>query len=220
MKLSVHQAQYLPWLGYFDKIKNSDAFVFLDNVQYKKREFQNRNKIRTKEGWIWLTVPVITKDRFFQKISDVPINNETDWRTDHWKSIEHNYAHAPHFAKYRERFAAVYAKPWEKLQDLNVELVRIFLDILGITTPVYFESAYNITSTSTQRIIDLCKALHADAYLSGAGGKDYMDENLFSQNGLGLEYQHYDHPQYPQVFPGFEPYMCMLDYIFNTDKPL
>lgn len=220
MKLSVHQAQYLPWLGYFDKIKNSDAFVFLDNVQYKKREFQNRNKIRTKEGWIWLTVPVITKDRYFQKISEVPINNETDWRTDHWKSIEHNYAHAPHFATYRNRFAAIYAKPWEKLQDINVELVRIFLDILGITTPVYFESAYNITSTSTQRIIDLCKALKADAYLSGAGGKDYMDENLFTQNNLVLEYQHYDHPQYPQVFEGFEPYMCTLDYIFNTDRPL
>jgi hypothetical protein len=112
MILSVHQPQYLPWIGYLDKVKKSDAFVFLDNVQYKKREFQNRNKIRTKEGWIWLTVPVITKDRYFQKIAEVEIDRTVDWRNDHWKSIEHSYAKAPFFAAYKERFAAIYNKEW------------------------------------------------------------------------------------------------------------
>jgi hypothetical protein len=215
MIISVHQPHYLPWIGYFDKIKHSDCFVFLDNVQYKKREFQNRNKIRTGTGWIWLTVPVITKDNFLQKISDVKINNETDWAREHWKSFEHNYAKAPFFDQWRERFGSLHALSWDKLIDINITIIKIVLEAYGITTPIVMESSLSITTTSTQRIVGICKNLGGDTYLSGSGGKDYMDESLFTDAGIKLEYQKFDHPVYRQVFDGFEPYMCILDHLFN-----
>jgi hypothetical protein len=220
MILSVHQPQYLPWIGYFDKIRKSDAFVFLDNVQYKKREFQNRNKIRTKDGWLWLTVPVITKDRYYQKIGEVEINNETCWTAEHWKSIEHNYAKAKFFHEYRDVFEAVFLRKWERLSDINIHITKILLEIFNIKTPVQFESDLNIDATSTQRIIDLCKRLNADVYLSGAGGKAYMEEDLFVQNHIRLEYQEFTHPTYPQTFPGFEPYLSIIDYLFNCGPVL
>ncbi|MHB9154214.1 MAG: WbqC family protein [Endomicrobiales bacterium] len=213
----MHQPQYLPWIGYFDKIRKSDAFVFLDNVQYKKREFQNRNRIRIKNGWIWLTVPVITKDRYFQKISEVEINNENDWAQDHWKSIEYNYAKAPFFTRHRDILFESYRKRWDRLSDINICLTKIFLEVLGIDTPVYLESDLAVTTTSTQRIVDICKTLKADAYLSGQGGKDYMDESLFEQNGIRLEYQQFAHPVYQQNFAGFEPHLSIVDYVMNCD---
>lgn len=213
--ISVHQPHYLPWIGYFDKIKRSDCFVFLDTVQYKKREFQNRNKIRTPDGSQWLTVPVLTKDHYHQSIADVRINNDTDWARAHWKSIEHNYARAPFFATWRAAFAPVYETTWQSLIDLNISLITALLSTFRITVPVVMESSLGITTTSTRRIIDICKKTGADAYLSGAGGKEYMDEPLFADEGIRLEYQHFEHPVYPQAYSGFVPNMCMLDYLFN-----
>ncbi|MGA2091541.1 MAG: WbqC family protein [Endomicrobiales bacterium] len=215
MIVSVHQPHYLPWLGYIDKIKQSDCFVFLDNVQYKKREFQNRNKIRTSTGWMWLTVPVLTKDNFHQKFDDVKIDNETNWMHDHWKSIEHNYARAPHFSQWRERIEPLYTTSWNKLIDINIAMIKLLLEAYFISTPVIMESSLGITTTSTQRIVDICKKLGADTYLSGTGAKDYMDESLFAGSGLQLQYQHFEHPVYDQVFNGFEPNMSIIDHLFN-----
>jgi hypothetical protein len=220
MILSVHQPHYLPWIGYIDKIFKSDVFVFLNNVQYKKREFQNRNKIRIKTGWLWLTVPVISKDKYLQRLSDVDVNNETDWVNEHWKSIEHNYSHAKYFPAFRNRFADVYQHTWQRLVDVNVRLIEIFNDIYGVRTPVHFESNLDIRTTSTQRIIDICKKLNADTYLSGTGGKDYMDESLFAANGIRLVYQEFKHPVYGQVFEGFEPCMSIIDHLFNCGPDL
>jgi hypothetical protein len=216
MILSVHQPQYLPWIGYFDKIKRSDMFVFLDDVQYKKREFQNRNRIRTKTGFIWLTVPVKTKDKYTQKINEVEIDNSTDWAQEHWKSIELSYSKSIFFIEYKKIFEKVYSVKWEKLVDINIQLVKIFLDLFNIKTPVQYESELNIGTTSTQRIVDLCKHYNADTYFSGSGGKEYMDETLFEKNNIKLVYQDFHHPAYKQVFPGFEPYMCMIDMLFNA----
>jgi hypothetical protein len=215
MILSVHQPHYLPWIGYLDKIKKSDAFIFLDNVQYKKREFQNRNKIRTREGWQWLTVPVITKDRYYQKISEVEIDNETPWAVEHWKSIAHNYARAKHFHEYQPAFEEAYGGKWERLSDLHIHLTKMLLAVFAISTPLYFESDMPVETSSTQRIIDLCRKLNADTYLSGSGGKAYMDEQLFADNNIRLVYQEFQHPAYPQSFQGFEPFMSVIDYLFN-----
>ena len=204
MILSVHQPQYLPWLGYFDKIAKSDAFVFLDNVQYKKREFQNRNRIRTKDGWIWLTVPVITKDRFSQKISDVEINNEI-------RLGGTTTGKASNTITRRRRSSLATAtsvrdftgKHGTNSIDINLHLSRYLPRAVSASrTPVSFESELGITTTSTQRIIDICTEAGADTYLSGAGGKDYMDETLFTNNGITLEYQQFNHPVYPQNFDG------------------
>lgn len=215
MILSVHQPQYIPWLGYFHKIAHSDLFVLLDDVQYKKREFQNRNKIRTKEGFIWLTVPVITKGRYYQKISEVEIDNTTDWGLEHLKSIRLNYSKSEYYNLYIDFFEKLYKINWEYLCELNVETVKFILKELGINTPIEFSSKLKLESTSTQRIIDICKHFGADTYLSGAGGRDYLDESAFEKNGIKVVYQDFKHPQYKQIYDGFEPFMSSIDLLFN-----
>lgn len=219
MILSVHQPQYLPWLGYFDKIARSDAFVFLDKVQYKHREFQNRNKICTAAGWIWLTVPVITKRSHEQLIDDVLIDNSFRWQEKHWRSIVSNYNNAEFFKDYYGFFEDMYVnKKWEKLCDLNIYQINYFCSCLDIKTKVYFESQLGTSSKSTERIIELCKKTKADIYFSGSGGKGYLDEKRFSDEGIELNYQRFNHPQYKQCFfqsGGFNPYMSVIDLLFN-----
>lgn len=215
MIISVHQPQYLPWLGYFDKIMKSDIFVFLDNVQYKKREFQNRNKIRTKNGWLWLTIPVVTKERYYQKISEVEIDNTQHWQKEHWETIKMYYHQAKYFQNYKDFFEKIYSSKWDKLSSLNVEIIKYLLECLEIRTPIYFESELGLSGEATERIINICKKFKADTYLSGIGGKDYLDESRFDLENIKLVYQDFKHPTYPQVYPGFEPYMSVIDLLFN-----
>ncbi|MFA6384004.1 MAG: WbqC family protein [Candidatus Omnitrophota bacterium] len=215
MVISVHQPQYIPWLGYFEKIARSDLFVFLDNVQYKEREFQNRNRIRTDKGWIWLTVPVVTSEGGRINMSDVRIENSMPWQRKHLGSIKASYAGAPYFNKYYPYFVETLQKKWLKLSDLNVHIVRFIMSELSIVTPTVFESELGILTAKTERIIDICKKLNADTYLSGVGAKDYLDESLFPANKITLYYQHFDHPEYRQCFEPFMPYMSAIDLLFN-----
>ena len=215
MIISVHQPQYLPWLGYFHKICSSSEFVFLDNVQYKVREYQNRNRIRTADGWMWLTVPVLKAEHSYPNISSVRIDNSRDWRTQHWKSLISNYGHAPFFKKYGGFFEDMYGMDWDKLAEFNIYTVKGIARLLGIDRPIYFESQLNIDTKNTQRIIDICKALKADTYLSGDGGKKYLDEKLFAHNGIRLAYQDFKHPEYKQRYALFEPFMSIIDLLFN-----
>lgn len=215
MIISVHQPQYLPWLGYFHKMYHSDAFVFLDNVQYKKREYQNRNRIRTKNGDIWLTVPVLRDTEPYSNISGVRIDNSQTWQKKHWKAIYLNYARAPFFKKYSDYFEKVYKTGWDMLADLNMHITRYIAQSLGIDRPIYKESQFNITSKNTARIIDICRALKADTYLSGIGGREYLDEKLFDSSGIKLAYQDFRHPEYTQRYEPFIPYMSVIDLLFN-----
>jgi hypothetical protein len=215
MVISVHQPQYIPWLGYFEKIARSDMFVFLDNVQYKEREFQNRNRIRTDKGWMWLTVPVVTSEGGRIRMSEVVIDNTMPWQRKHLGSIKTSYANAPYFNEYFPFFEKTLQKQWDKLSDLNVCIVRFIMEKLSITTPTVFESELDILTTKTQRIIDICRKLNADTYLSGMGAKDYLDESLFPENKITLYYQHFDHPEYKQCFEPFMPYMSAIDLLFN-----
>ena len=219
MILSVHQPQYIPWLGYFDKIDKSDCFVFLDNVQYKAREYQNRNKIRTKDGWMWLTVPVISKGLGHQKICDVKVNNDFDWQIDHLKSLRTYYSKTPFFKQHYPFFEGIYTIKWEKLVDLNIYIIKYLLAQLGIETPLYYESEIGTTSQATERIIEICKKVKADIYLSGLGGKNYLKEEQFLQAGIKLEYQNFIHPVYHQQYMqgenSFLPYMSIIDLLFN-----
>jgi hypothetical protein len=219
MILSVHQPQYIPWLGYFDKIARSDAFVFLDCVQYKEREFQNRNKIRTKDGWIWLTVPVVTKGLGRQNIRDVKIDNSFSWRKEHLGSIRAWYGRSTFFDKYFVFFEETYSMEWETLHDINIHIIRYILKELSISTPVYFESKCGINSKKTDRIIEICGKLKADTYFSGIGGKEYLETEKFAAAGIALAYQDFKHPAYRQQFMkgdgDFIPYMSILDLLFN-----
>ncbi|MBP7056398.1 MAG: WbqC family protein [Candidatus Omnitrophica bacterium] len=219
MIVAVHQPQYLPWLGYFHKIANCDKFVFLDNVQYKDREFQNRNKIRTKDGPMWLTVPVSSKGRGRQIISRVLIDNGFEWKRKHLAALKTSYGHAPFFESYFPFFEKVSDKRWERLSDLNFHIIEYILKELGISKPIYFESELGTKSQKTDRIIEICRKLASDTYLSGAGGKDYLEEEKFSSSGIKLVYQKFDHPVYKQQFmkddKDFMPYMSIVDLLFN-----
>ncbi|KPK97031.1 MAG: hypothetical protein AMJ95_11280 [Omnitrophica WOR_2 bacterium SM23_72] len=219
MKLCAHQPQYLPWLGYFDKIAKSDAFVFLDRVQYKPREFQNRNKIRKQNGWMWLSVPVISKGKGRQIIYDCLIDNATDWKSKHAKSLKTWYAKAEFLDAHLPFFENLYSKEWVRLVDLNVEIINYILKQLGIERKIYFESDLGILHTQTERIIELCRKLKADTYLSGIGGKDYLEEAKFIEAGITLVYQDFVHPVYHQQFcsgkSDFIPFMSAIDLLFN-----
>ncbi|MGB2600808.1 MAG: WbqC family protein [Candidatus Omnitrophota bacterium] len=219
MKIAIHQPQYLPWLGYFDKMDQSDVFVLLDDVQYKKNEWQNRNKIRNSEGWQWITVPVLYE--FGQEIREVNIDTAGNWREKHIKSIELNYSKAPYFDKYFTFFLDIFEREWQSLSDLNTHFIEYFKETLGIKAKLIRSSNLNVQTSSTERLVDICKLLEADVYLSGAGGEEYLDVELFKQSGIGLEFQAYKHPRYEQVYEGFEPYMAVADLLFcQGDKSI
>ena len=216
MKIAIHQPQYLPWLGYFDKMDRADVFVLLDDVQYKKNEWQNRNKIRNVRTSQWLTVPVLY--RFGQKINEVRINNKDNWRGKHYKSIETNYSRAPHFGKYAAFFRHSFEREWEKLEDVNFHFIEYLKEALGIKTVLARSSSFSVKGRSTSKLVNLCKKLKADTYISGAGGREYLDAELFRKNGIKLEFQDYAHPAYKQVYDGFEPYMSVVDLLFCHGK--
>jgi hypothetical protein len=213
MRISIHQPQYLPWLGYFDKMDRSDVFVLLDDVQYKKNEWQNRNKIRNAESWQWLTVPV--KYNFGQALKDVRADNARPWRSNHLKSLELNYSRAPFFGDHADFFKEAYSREWEFLADINIYLINYLKEALGIKARIVVSSELKVSSTSTRRLIDICKMLGGDTYLSGAGGSDYLEEKQFGENGIKLEFQEYKHPVYEQVHGAFEPFMSIVDLVFS-----
>lgn len=214
MIVSIHQPQYLPWLGYFSKIDRSDTFIFLDNVQFKKNEWQNRNRIRTAEGWQWLTVPVLHK--FLQKISEVEINNTVQWNKKHLNALVTNYSKAPFFKEYIGFFEQTYAQDWKYLVDINIHIIQNLVKLMGIPDiELILASKFESREGPTERLIDLCKQVEGDIYLSGKDGAKYMDLDIFEKEGIKIIFQDYKHPQYPQLFGSFEPYMSILDLLFN-----
>jgi hypothetical protein len=219
MILSVHQPQYIPWLGYFHKIERSDCFVVLDQVQYKAREYQNRNRILSKDGPLWLTVPVKSKSMGRQMICDIQIDNSNGWKNKHWSTLKTSYSRTGSFNEHFPFFEEAYGRQWDTLADLNMFIIHYMLKELEITTPVYFESDLGITASKTDRIIAICKKLNADAYLSGTGGKEYLEEEKFAQESIKLMYQEFAHPDYQQQYKGerkrFIPCLSAIDLLFN-----
>ena len=182
MIVTIHQPQYLPWLGYFDKANNADVFILLDDVQFKKNDWQNRNRIRTSQGWQWLTVPVLHNHG--QSILEVKINNATNWTKAHFNALQMNYSKTPYFSKHIDFFEDVYNREWNLLVDINMCLIEQIIKWLGITTRVVRSSEYDIEGVSTERLINLCKKCKATTYLAGADGKSYMDISQFEQNNI------------------------------------
>lgn len=217
MLLAVHQPQYIPWLGYFDKIDRADVFVILDNVQYKKNEWQNRNRIRTSEGWQWLTVPVTFN--FPENINQVKVNNKVNWKKKHLKTLSMNYSAAPHFDSYMKFLDSTYSKDWDNLCDLNVHLIKYLVKVLGIKTPIFLASKlklpYNPIDAS-DRLVAVCQYFGSDSYVAGIGGKDYMNFRKFSDAGIRLVFQQFNHPSYQQRYnTRFEKNLSIVDLLFN-----
>jgi len=217
MIVAIHQPQFMPWLGYLDKMDRCDVFVFLDTVQYKKNEYQNRNRIKTAHGWQWLTVP--THYKFPQKINEVPVDNSNNWRTKHLHALLTNYGKSPFYKKYIEQFSELYEQDWHLLSEVNMASVILLKDLLGIRAETVIASALDgVRDDPSQRLVDICVRLGADTYLSGTDGIKYMDVGMFRDAGINVTFQEFHHPVYTQMFNSFELYMSVIDLLFNCGE--
>lgn len=213
------QPGYLPWLGFFELMINSEVFVLLDDVQYNKKSWRNRNKIRTKDGWMWLTVPVLVKGKFKQITKDVRINNQISWQTKHLNSIRINYSHAFFFKEYISDLEGIIMKNWIYLVDLDLELINFFVKELGLTTPIIRSSELGgISGSGNEHIINICKKFNADELYDSKGAEDFIDGELFGKEGIKVIFQNYIHPVYKQIYNPFMPYMSVLDLLLNYGK--
>jgi len=217
MIVSINQPAYLPWLGYFHRVAAADVHIVLDHVQFEKNSFTNRNKIRTHDGWSWLTVPVKTAGKFGHlPINEIEIANEKKWAMKHWEALRLSYAKAPFFSQHSRFFESVYQRPWRKLIDLADEMTRYLLREFGIKTKLYFSSEMKATGRKDELVLNLCREMGATVYLSGPLGRNYLREQLFEDAGMTVRYDDYQHPVYSQAHPGFEPYMAAVDLLLNA----
>jgi len=214
MLVGIHQLHYLPWLRYFDKIARTDVFVVLDNIQYNKNGWQNRNKVKTAGGIMLLTVPVYAKRA--QALDEVRINNAVPWRKKHWRSIEQHYMKAPHFATHAPFLEATYGREWESLNDLNRHMLEYYIGALGITTRIVYASDLAVPGTATARLVNLIRAVGGDAYYSGAYALDaYLDAAMLQDAGIALTLQEWRAPVYPQLHGDFVPDLSIVDLLMN-----
>lgn len=222
MKISIHQPEHMPWAGFFHKVNMADVFVVLDNTQYRRRYFQNRNKIRVKEGWQWVTVPVTSGDRDATMIKDVLISDDdARWREDNIESIYHAYCKAPYFDEYWPGLKRIYSEPIRSLRDLNLALIMFFFEKLGIDKKPVLASGLDVSGRKGDLILDICLALKANTYVSGISGQDYMDMGKFADSGVSVLVQEFHHPVYRQRHEPFIPCMSVIDILFNCgDKSM
>jgi len=215
MILTAHQPVYLPWLGLFHKISLAETFVYFDQVQYLPKDWMNRNKIRTKDGSIWLTVPVLRKGYRDLKTSEIEINNSTNWQKKHLRSISLNYKKSPYFENYIPFFEDVYSRKWEFLGDLNEYMLKWFLDELGIKVNFLNAKNFKFQGEKSSLILNMCKKLDASTYIFGTLGKDYANVHEFEKNNIKLIFQDYNHPKYSQLYSEFVSHLSVIDLLFN-----
>ncbi len=221
MIVSIHQPAYLPWLGYFARIARSDRFVFLDNVQFQRRSFQNRNRIRTSNGATWLTVPVETKGRIYTTtLAELPICNDADWRGKHLRAITHNYSKAPFRDREMPYLESVYARPWDRLAELCWSMLGHYVKRLGLTCELIRASDLDpFEHSKSALMLEICERLNASMYISGPLGRNYLDQSAFAAAGISVDYDEFEHPHYPQVYDGFEANMAAIDFMMNVADP-
>lgn len=219
MIVTIMQPAYLPWLGYFQRIALADLFIVLDHVRIDKSSktgFAHRNKVRTIDGWCWLTVPLKTKGQYARLyLNELEIDNDQPWARKHMATLWHNYARAPYFAEHAAVVAGIYERQWDRLADLAQAMLDYQLDAFGIHTPRRYSSEMNVGGAKDELILNLCRAVEAHVYISGPFGRDYLRLERFAAAGIQVEFHDYRHPTYPQAFPGFEPYMAAIDLLFN-----
>lgn len=211
--LAVLQPGYLPWLGFFEQVKRATVFVVYDDVQFDKNGWRNRNRIKGNSGPIWLTVPVHSSTT--KKISEVRIDNKLPWRRKHLSSIELNYKKAMYYEVYIPRLREIFAQDWELIAELDMVLIEQFCKWLGIETTLVRSSSLQVVGDRNGKLVNLCKSFNCQRYFSGASAKDYLDLNLFSFNGIEVEWQDFKHPVYPQMFGEFMPFLSVLDLLLN-----
>ena len=221
MIVAAHQPAYLPWLGYLDKIAKADLFVVMDDLQFEAQNFQNRQRVRLCDGPTWVVVPLehgAQSDRICDKRIDNAGNPKQHWQPRTWRTLEINYRRAPFFDRYADELRAVYTRPWTSLVELDLHLLELARRWLDITTPMVRSSQLGLVGAKTDRILDMCRKLDARAYLSGRGGSSgYLDVEKMGRAGIGVLWQHFEHPVYPQRYPqrGFDSHLAFIDLLLN-----
>jgi hypothetical protein len=225
VRLGALQPSYLPWLGFFDQIARCDLFILYDDLPYSKDTWRNRNRIRTPQGWCWLSVPVVNAGVSRKTIREVQVSEHGNWRRAHWRSLRTAYGRAPYFECHEEFFARLYESRWRFLVDLNLAVVRYLVESLGTETPLLLSSAaglerdyrrvYPEKTDPAGRMIFVCQELGAMQFLEGAVGRTFMDSARFEASGITLEFHEYQHPVYRQLFSPFIPYLSVVDLLFN-----
>lgn len=216
MILTAHQPSYLPWLGLFHKIALADHFVLFDQVQYVPKDWISRNMVKGPNGIITLTVPVLRSGYLEKKIVDIEVHNELPWAKKHWMTLQQCYRKAPHFARYAGFFEDTYSREWKYLADLDFHMLKGFLEMLGIATPVSRAGEYGFQGAKSDLVLDMCLRLKAQVYIFGALGADYADKEKFQSAGVIPYFQDYKHPVYRQGFGEFVPNMSAVDLLFNA----
>jgi len=210
------QPGYLPWLGFFELMQGCELFVFLDDVPYTKKDWRSRNRIRSQEGFQWLTVPVLSRGKRGQLISEAKVDNTVLWGKKHLKAIKWNYSKARCFNQYIGYFEEIYAKSWDYLLDLDLEMIRLLAEQFCILTPVIKASDLGIEGLSGNlRVIEICKRLSATTLYDSAGAIPFIDGCLFAEAGIRVVFQSYAHPVYTQTLQPFLPFMSAIDLLFN-----
>jgi WbqC-like protein family len=215
--VAIHQPNFLPWIGYFYKIASVDTFVFLDDVQFSKNSYTNRNLIQTPNGAQWLTMPVIQSNKFGQKISEVEIFNIEQTKIKCLRSIENNYKKAPNFKAYFEQLTTCFNT--SNLAELNINIITLICSLVDIKTTLIKSSALQIaTQDATKRLVDIAEALNAKKYISGFGGNNYQDQQMFANKNITLQTYSFKHPTYSQLWnKEFTPNLSIIDFIFNEN---
>ena len=215
--VAIHQPEYLPWLGFFKKMINSEIFVFLDDAQFDKKGWQNRNRIRTKNGTVLLSVPVHAHS--YPNINEITIDNNKNWSKRHKKSILFNYAKAPYFEEFKDFIESVFEKKFEYLVDLNTEIIKFIMNELEIKPKIIFSSNLNISKKGSDRVLEICKAVDADYYITGTvWAQSHLRIEEFKKSNIHVEFQEFQHPIYKQIHGKFIPEMSIIDLLFNEGR--
>ena len=215
--VAIHQPEYLPWLGFFKKMMNSKIFVFLDDAQFRKKGWQNRNRIRTKNDTTLLSIPVHAHS--YPNINEITIDNNKNWAKRHKKSILFNYAKAPYFEEFKDFIESVFEKKFEYLADLNTEIIKFIMNELEIKPKIVFSSNLNISKKGSDRVLEICKAVDADYYITGTvWAQSHLRIEEFKKSNIHVEFQEFQHPVYKQIHGKFIPEMSIIDLLFNEGR--
>jgi hypothetical protein len=215
--MAAHQPNYLPWLGFFDKMCACDLFVIEDLVLLETKGYTNRNKIKGCQGSLWLTVPIIHVGQ------QIPINEvkiaskgKSNWAKQHYLSMKYSYCRAPYWSDYQSFFEQSYGLEWNKFIDLSLNFIEGIRSFLNIKTPLVMASTLKASGTKSDLIIAQCKELGATTYFSGMGAKNYLEVKKFEEQGISVIFQNFEHPVHQQLYGKFVPNLSAIDYLFNT----
>jgi WbqC-like protein family len=216
-RVAIVQSCYIPWKGYFDLINLVDEFILYDDRQYTRRDWRNRNRIKTPQGTAWLTIPVQVKGKYLQRIDETLVDGQA-WREQHWRSLQQCYAACGHFDEFGPRLLRLYeAAAEDRLSMINRAFLDEVCEILGIDTPLTWSTDYAPEGNRSERLLSLCVQSGATTYLSGPSAREYLDETLFTEQGIAIEYMDYaGYPEYEQPYPPFEHAVTILDLLFCT----